>query len=195
MYSKVSETFKLILLPVDILLCVVIDDCYGGSFVCEDLIKIGDVFLILTQSGNKRRIVTFLNQLFLIQAGQPWMRNHFLAAATCAQSLGGVLAQQFRDEILAVLRNRDLVAFEVRELNFSCLYHFVHLFVVLVIGVKWRTAHEQLVTEDTDSPPIDWERVPLFSENFRGKIIRSPAESLCLLPLVEYFGQTEISET
>ena len=66
-------------------------------------------------------------------------------------------------KILAFLRHRDLVTLRVGEVDRLGLDELVHLLVVVVTCIERREAHNHLVGEDTDGPPVDRERVTLFS--------------------------------
>lgn len=66
-------------------------------------------------------------------------------------------------KILALLRHGDLVTLRVGEVDRFGLNKLVHLFVVVVSCIERWEAHNHLVGEDTDGPPVDRERVTLFS--------------------------------
>jgi len=86
------------------------------------------------------------------------------------------------NEILTLCGHRYLMTLRIWEVDWFCLDQLVHFLVVVVSSIEGRETDNHLVGENSDSPPINWERVALFSENFRSKVIRSATEreGLCI---------------
>lgn len=62
-------------------------------------------------------------------------------------------------------------------------------------GVEGREAHDHLVGEDAERPPIYWEGMADLFEDFGGKVLWGAAEGVGLLICLQDLGETEISET
>jgi hypothetical protein len=87
------------------------------------------------------------------------------------------------------------VALWVREVHWLRLDQLVHLRVVAVARVEWGEANNHFVGEDTDSPPVNWERMTFLDKNFGRQIIRRSAEGESLLASFENLRETEVSQT
>ena len=66
--------------------------------------------------------------------------------------------------------------------------------VLAIHNKEGREAHNHLVGQDTEGPPIDTKRVPLVTNYFWTHIRKCPAESRCYFILLQVFCYSEISE-
>ncbi len=69
---------------------------------------------------------------------------------------------------------------------------FVHFEIIIASSVKGRKSNDHLVGQNTKSPPIDWETMTFFIEDFRSKIFGSSAERVGLGVALENFSETEV---
>ena len=70
----------------------------------------------------------------------------------------------------------------------------VHLLIIVAARVERRESHDHLIRQNTQSPPVYWEAVTFFVENFRSKVLRSSTERVSLSVILKDLGKPKVSE-
>ena len=83
----------------------------------------------------------------------------------------------------------------VREVYGLFLDQLEHLVVVLLACVEGWESDDHLVSEDTECPPVDGERMASLDQNLWRQIIGCATERVGLLIALEYLCETEICQT
>lgn len=105
-----------------------------------------------------------------------------------AESLSGVFLEQLETKVSCLVREEVVVQFGFGVLN--VLIQFLTVF-----RVKWRQAHQHLVDDSAERPPISRFAVALTLQDLGRKVLSSSAKTFGVLVAFNAFlGQAEIGE-
>mmetsp|Transcript_42273 Transcript_42273/g.40497 ORF Transcript_42273/g.40497 Transcript_42273/m.40497 type:complete len:264 (-) Transcript_42273:562-1353(-) len=82
----------------------------------------------------------------------------------------------------------------VREVDRLLFDEVVHLLIIVASSVEGREPNNHLIGQNTQSPPVDWEAVAFFVEDFRSEVLRRPTERVCLSVFLQDLGQAKVCE-
>lgn len=123
------------------------------------------------------------------------MTKDFLNAGLGTNSLRRSFVKTFVNEIFAGITHGDSMLLGIWEEDWLRLDELVHLIVIRISCVEWRESYDHFVCQNTEGPPVDWERMPLLSQYFWSQILWCSAEGVSLLILLEDLGQSKVCQT
>ena len=141
-------------------------------------IKVGCIKLIFTQLRYIRSWDFFGSYSLEVHISKIMMLHHLLKPIS-SEPLFSIFMKQSRNEIFGIIT--DIHVF--REGNISFQYILEHFFLFLLI--KRRLSYKHFISNNTQSPPINWERMALLSNYFWCHILRGTSHRVRVLPCWE----------
>jgi hypothetical protein len=120
-------------------------DGVDGFFICELLVKVGDIKDVGREFWLERRLDLFTNELLDVDVLKPGMLEDFFDSFLCSESVLGVLLEKLRNKVFAVIAHLNLVSLWVWEVYRLLPNKLIHLQVVIASSIEGREPDDHLV--------------------------------------------------
>ena len=161
---------------INLVLLSLRDNRVSSLLLSESIIEVWDIKNVLRKLWLERYIQLFIDQFLEVNVCKPGVCLDILDTMAWTYSIAGLFFEQLLDKVFALFRHLYFVSLWIWKVYGLLLDKLVHLQVVIIASVKRRKSYYHFIGKDTQSPPINGERMTLFIKNFRSKIFWSTAE-------------------